>query len=156
MPWCPPRISISAVLVAELFAGCSRPRDAGVPRAGSPSARSPQIITAEDIERSPGLSLEQLLVTRVPGITLTRAADGRTELRIRGTTTVLGQKEPLVVLDGIALEPNPSGNLGAISPHDIATIEVLRDPAATAMYGARGSSGVIVIKSKRPGLPPDR
>jgi TonB-dependent SusC/RagA subfamily outer membrane receptor len=111
------------------------------------------MLLAEDIERSPGVPLEQLLVARVPGVSLGRAADGRLVLRIRGTSTVTGSEEPLYVLDGIPLEPHPSGNLNAVDRHDIASIEVLKDAASTAMYGVRGAGGIILIKTKRPPAP---
>jgi TonB-dependent starch-binding outer membrane protein SusC len=106
------------------------------------------VLTAEDIQRSPGQSLEQLLLTRVPGLSRTQAADGHTVLHFRGTTTLLGDDEPLVVVNGIALGPSAGGNLSAIDPHDIETVQVLRDAAATAAYGLRGANGVIVIRTK--------
>ncbi len=118
-------------------------------RADRPRPVNNTIITAEDIDRSPGLSLEQLLVTRIPGLTLTRAPDGHTVIHIRGTTTVLGDQEPLFVLNGIPLDNPITGALAALSPRDIESIEVLRDAASTAAYGSRGSNGVIVIKTKQ-------
>ncbi len=118
-------------------------------RADRPRPVNNTIITAEDIDRSPGLSLEQLLITRVPGLTLTRAPDGHTVIHIRGTTTVLGDQEPLFVLNGIPLDNPITGALAALSPRDIESIEVLRDAASTAAYGSRGSNGVIVIKTKQ-------
>lgn len=108
------------------------------------------IITADDIQRSPGMSLEQLLLAHVPGMTMTRAADGHAVMHLRGTNTILGEDEPLVVINGIALGPNAGGsNLTAIDPHEIERIEVLRDAAATALYGIRGANGVILITMKQ-------
>jgi len=118
-------------------------------RADRPRPVNNTIITAEDIDRSPGLSLEQLLITRVPGLTLTRAPDGHTVIHIRGTTTVLGDQEPLFVLNGIPLDNPITGALAALSPRDIESIQVLRDAASTAAYGSRGANGVIVIKTKQ-------
>jgi len=106
------------------------------------------VLTADDIRRSPGQSLEQLLLARVPGLTLSRAPDGRAVLHLRGTTTILGDDEPLFVVDGIPLGSNPAGNLAAINLHDIETVQVLRDGAMTAAYGVRGANGVIVIRTK--------
>lgn len=117
-------------------------------RADGPPPPSLTTITAEDIERSPGLSLEQLLVSRVPGLSLVRASDGRTVIHIRGTSSLAGDQEPLFVLNGIPLDTQVSGNLSSINPKDIEYIQVLRDAASTAMYGVRGSNGVIVIKTK--------
>jgi TonB-dependent starch-binding outer membrane protein SusC len=106
------------------------------------------VLTAEDIARSPGQSLEQLLLAHVPGLYVTRAPDGHSVLHLRGTTTLMGEAEPLFVVNGIPLGPNPYGNLSAINTHDIETVEVLRDAAATAEYGSRGANGVIVIRTK--------
>lgn len=107
------------------------------------------VLTADDIRRSPGQSLEQLLLARVSGLTLVRAPDGRSVLTLRGTTTFLGDDEPLVVVNGIALGPNASGNLAAIDVHDIETVQVIRDAAGTAAYGVRGANGVILIQTKQ-------
>ena len=107
------------------------------------------VLTADDIRRSPGQSLEQLLVARVPGLTVQRCADGRSKLIIRGMNTIEGNDEPLFVVNGIPLSPAAGGNLSAINIHDIETVQVLRDAAATSAYGVRGSNGVIVIRTKQ-------
>jgi len=132
------------VAVALLLPACSHGRS-GAPAAPRPSGT---VITAEDIQRSPGVSLEQLLLARVPGLTLARAADGRMMLHLRGETTFMGEEEPLIVVNGIPLGPNASGNLSAINPHDIESIQVLRDAATTSAYGVRGANGVILIRTK--------
>lgn len=107
------------------------------------------VLTADDIRRSPGQSLEQLLLARVPGLTIERAPDGHNKLIIRGRTTLVGDDEPLFVVNGIALGPAAGGNLNAINIYDIATVQVLRDAAATSAYGVRGSNGVIIIRTKQ-------
>ena len=108
------------------------------------------VLTADDIRANPGQSLEQLLLARVPGMTMVRTPDGRTILTLRGTTTLLGDEEPLFVVNGIPLAPNSSGNLKAINLHDIETVQVIRDAASTAGYGVRGANGVIIIRTKQP------
>jgi TonB-dependent SusC/RagA subfamily outer membrane receptor len=134
-------------VVLLLFAACSSNQS------GSSSARRPStlgvVITAEDIARSPGMSLEQIMVARIPGLTFGRSEDGRVILRLRGTTTFMGSEEALVVVNGIALGPNAAGNLNAINTHDIESITVLRDAASTAQYGSRGANGVILIRTKQ-------
>jgi iron complex outermembrane receptor protein len=105
-------------------------------------------VTADDIRHQPGLTIEQLLLTKVPGLMITRAADGHLVLHLRGNATVLGEKEPLVVVNGIALGPNDN-NLSAINPYDVESITVLRDAASTAFYGSRGTNGVILIKTRQ-------
>lgn len=103
-------------------------------------------LTAEDIARSPGVPLEQLLAARVPGITITRASDGRTVMLVRGQSTLGEPQEPLFVVDGVPL--GDPANFAAINRYDIASIIVLRDAASTATYGLQGSAGVILIKTK--------
>lgn len=137
-----------ALPVVVLFVACSR-RSSDT-QAARPARPSTVVLTAEDIARSPGMSLEQLIVARVPGVTLTRAPDGHVALQIRGATTLQGNVEPLIVVDGIPLEPHSGGNLNAVNPHDVESIEVLRDAISTARYGLRGTNGVIVIKTKQP------
>jgi TonB-dependent SusC/RagA subfamily outer membrane receptor len=55
----------------------------------------------------------------------------------------------LYVVDGVPIQPGPGGSLVGIDPYDIESIEVLKDPADTALYGMRGANGVIVVKTKR-------
>ncbi len=128
-----------------VLTACS-PRKASPPTADS---RPPDtVLTADDIRRSPGQSLEQLLLARVPGLTVERAADGHSKLVLRGKNTILGDDEVLFVLNGIPLGPAAGGNLLAVDIHDIETVQVLRDAVATAAYGMRGANGVIVIRTK--------
>ena len=88
------------------------------------------VLTADDIRNSPGQSLEEMLIARVPGATMTRAPDGRMVLQLRGDNTIMGDAEALFVVNGIPLGPAVSGNLAAIDVHDIETVQVLRDAAA--------------------------
>ncbi|OLE56296.1 MAG: hypothetical protein AUG74_19545 [Bacteroidetes bacterium 13_1_20CM_4_60_6] len=108
------------------------------------------MVTAEDIDRQPGQPIEELLMGRFPGVMVTRAADGTLSVRIRGTTSIRGSNEPLYVIDGVEIQPGPGGSLAGINPRDIATIEVVKDPAGEALYGVRGANGIILIKTKRP------
>src|SRR2546427_12480396 len=138
--------AIRALVPLFFVAACSR-RTAQ--QQAEPRRAPGLVMTAEDIQRSPGQSLEQLLLARVPGLTMTRAPDGHAVLHLRGTTTLLGDEEPLFVVNGIPLGPNAAGNLSAVDPHDIETVQVLRDAASTAAYGIRGANGVIVIRTKQ-------
>lgn len=135
------------IFVLLLLTGCWHRTSAPAAPEGPPPYT---VLTADDIQRSPGQSLEQLLLARVPGLILERAADGHSKLVIRGRNTILGDDEALVVLNGIALGPAIGGNLAAVDIHDIDTVQVLRDAAATAAYGMRGANGVIVIRTKQP------
>jgi TonB-dependent SusC/RagA subfamily outer membrane receptor len=136
---------LTACITLIALAGCAHHTRTTSTTSTPPSATT---ITAEDIEHAPGLSLEELLVTRVPGLSLSRARDGHLVIHIRGTSTLLGEEEPLFVLNGLPLETPIGGNLWSINPHDIEYIKVLRDAASTAMYGVRGANGVILIKTK--------
>jgi TonB-dependent SusC/RagA subfamily outer membrane receptor len=131
--------------ILVLLAACSHHNTSQV---ADPSKPPGTVLTADDIRRSPGQTLEQLLLARVPGLTITRAADGRTVLRLRGANTFIGQEEPLIVVNDLELGPSVAGNLSAIDVHDIETVQVLRDAAATAAYGVRGANGVIIIRTK--------
>ena len=89
----------------------------------------------------------------VPGLEVTRLADGNYRLRIRGQRSIRGNPtddNPLLVIDGISI-PNESMStmLADLSPGDVGRIEVLKDAAETTMYGSRGANGVIVITTKR-------
>jgi TonB-dependent SusC/RagA subfamily outer membrane receptor len=105
-------------------------------------------VTSEDFDRATSQTIEQTLQARVPGVMITRTADGGIALRIRGATSINGNTEPLYVIDGQPIQPGPGGSLLGINPHDIASIEVVKDAAGLAFYGVRGANGVILIKTK--------
>jgi TonB-dependent SusC/RagA subfamily outer membrane receptor len=88
------------------------------------------------------------MTAKFPGVWISRTADGALSIRIRGATSVQGSNEPLYIIDGTPIQPGPNGGLTGISPQDIASIQVLKDAAATTMYGVRGANGVIIIKTK--------
>jgi TonB-dependent SusC/RagA subfamily outer membrane receptor len=127
-----------------LLGGCKSAQPAEPEPAPAPRAD----VTSEDIQRAPGQSVEEILKGRVAGVTVTRS-DGGIAVRIRGATSIYGSNEPLYVLDGVPIQPGPGGSLSGIDPYDIESIQVLKDPADTALYGMRGANGVIVIKTKR-------
>lgn len=124
-------------------------------------------VDMEDIN-IPGIaSVDQMLEGRIPDLTFTTNSGeiGVTpRLRVRGTSTLIGNREPLWVLDGIILtdpidlspdvlnDPdyvNRIGNaIAGINPQDIERIDVLKDAAATALYGTRAANGVIVVTTK--------
>lgn len=118
------------------------------PGSSSPPARRDDV-TAKDIENAPGQPIEEILKGRVAGVTVTQGQGGLV-VRIRGVSSFYGNNEPLYVLDDVPITPGPGGVLKGIDPYDIESINVLKDPAETALYGMRGANGVIVIKTKRP------
>jgi TonB-dependent SusC/RagA subfamily outer membrane receptor len=125
-------------------ADASEPADAS-----ERSPRDPSTVTAEDIRRQPGEPIEEILEGRIAGVEVKRTPDG-IAVRIRGSTSLRGDSDPLYVIDGIPIQPGPGGALVGISPYDIESIKVLKGPVDTAMYGVRGANGVIVITTKRP------
>jgi len=139
---------LTFALLAWLPACALHKRESASAAPAPPKAASSTTITAEDIEHAPGMSLEQLLVTRVPGLSLTRAPDGHLVIHVRGPTTLLGDQEPLFIINDLPVDNPVGGNLSSINPRDIESIQVLRDAASTAMYGLRGANGVIIIRMK--------
>ncbi len=96
---------------------------------------------------------QQLLQGKVAGLIITRpGADPEQgfNIRLRGLSTIGAQKEPLVVIDGII-----GGRFDSVDPRDIESIEVLKDASASAIYGTRGASGVILITTKSGGMAPE-
>jgi len=93
--------------------------------------------------RAAGLEIQRVGTT--PGATPV--------IRIRGERSILGSNDPLVVLDGI---PYEGGTLNDINPQDIASIEILKDASATAIYGSRGANGVLLISTKKGRVGPAR
>ena len=96
----------------------------------------------------PLLSIDQALQGKVAGLDVT-STDGEPGsdaiLRIRGTRSITASNDPLIVVDGIA---DIVTSLNDINPSDIEAISVLKDASATAIYGSRGSNGVIIITTK--------
>jgi len=132
-----------------LGSGCHHRNTPAAPAPASASSPN-STVTAEDIAKAPGQSVEQVLMGRFPGVEVIRT-DGGFAVRIRGGSSIRSGNTPLYVLDGVAIDPGPNGYLTGVNPNDIESIEVLKEPAETALYGLRGANGVIVIKTKRPG-----
>ncbi|HHU27394.1 MAG TPA: TonB-dependent receptor [Bacteroidales bacterium] len=105
-------------------------------------------VKAEDIARVPVTNVTQALAGKVAGLTVTQSdgsPDASISIRVRGGLSITQDNEPLYVIDGF---PNEDG-LAGLDPSDIASIEVLKDASATAIYGARGGNGVILISTKQ-------
>lgn len=100
------------------------------------------------MDQSPNQPIERVLQSKVPGVLITRTPDGWLSVRIRGATTINGETEPLYIIDGLPVQAGSGGSLVGINPHDIASIEVLKDAASLAFYGVRAANGVIIIKTK--------
>ena len=118
-------------------------------------------IKAKDINNTVTPSFEQAIQGRAAGVQVTAAngvAGAPVKINIRGTNSITAGSQPLYVIDGIPMTTGnfAGGNLGSgtnaladINPSDIESMEILKDAAATAIYGSRGANGVILITTKR-------
>ena len=107
-------------------------------------------VTPEKLVNRPVVNVGQALQNKVAGVQVIKQAagdpGGRPQIRIRGTNSINSGNDPLFVVDGIVGVVNAMQNL---DPQDIATMDVLKDASATAIYGTRGANGVIIITTKR-------
>lgn len=122
-------------------------------------------IQAKDVENTQAASIDEALQGRVPGVDIVATSGdpgAGMQIRIRGTSSITGSSDPLVVVDGMPYETSipQDFNFGSadeqgyaallnIAPTDIESITILKDAAATAMWGARAASGVLIINTKR-------
>ncbi|KJF45709.1 hypothetical protein LH29_10360 [Draconibacterium sediminis] len=106
-------------------------------------------VKAEIIENQPTVRVDQALQGRAAGVEVTSTSGvpgGNAVIRIRGTSSINGNNNPLYVIDGFIA--GTDFNLNNLNVNDIESIEVLKDATALAIYGTRGASGVILITSK--------
>jgi TonB-linked SusC/RagA family outer membrane protein len=146
------QLTIHAVQLEEVVAvgyGTARKKDL----TGSVSQ-----VAVADVPVSTTASVGQMLQGRVAGAQVTQnngAPGGGISIRIRGTGSISATSEPLYVIDGVPAFSAVSGNnaysnpLAAINPSDIESIQVLKDASSTAIYGARGAAGVVLVTTKR-------
>ncbi|HZB12231.1 MAG TPA: TonB-dependent receptor plug domain-containing protein, partial [Chryseolinea sp.] len=113
-------------------------------------------VSADKLQERPATSLNQGLAGKIAGVqvnTNSGRPGGRSNVRIRGFSSINSSNNPLYVVDGVQL---PQGNqdqfsqaIDYINPNDIVSVEVLKDASSTAIYGARGANGVILVTTKR-------
>ncbi|MBL4677015.1 MAG: TonB-dependent receptor [Mucilaginibacter sp.] len=104
-------------------------------------------LNAEDLNKS-SQSLAQMLQGRAPGVQVTQnngTPGASLSIRVRGTNSINADSEPLYVIDGF---PVSAGVGFSINPDDVASLTILKDASSTAIYGARGANGVIMITTK--------
>lgn len=126
-------------------------------------------IRAETIENSPVTSFENALQGRLAGVNVAESSGepgAAPQITIRGTGSISAGNDPLYVIDGVPLsqnvdqqgqvgsqrasfQPPPASPLASINPNTIESIEVLKDASAAAIYGSRGSNGVIIVTTKK-------
>jgi TonB-linked SusC/RagA family outer membrane protein len=110
-------------------------------------------VAAKDISKVPVSGLDQALQGQIAGLQISQsngAPGGNTNILIRGIGSISGGNEPLFVIDGYPVTNSGVGNpLNSINPNDIESIDVLKDASSTAIYGSRGSNGVVMVTTKR-------
>ncbi len=127
-------------------------------------------IKAEDLNPGANVSVQQALQGRAAGVQIYQKSGepgSAMSVKIRGISSITGGNDPLYVLDGMPVNnlppvaasgdqfpsnPNPRNPLNSLNPEDIESIEILKDASATAIYGSRGSNGVVLITTKRGSL----
>lgn len=124
-------------------------------------------ISSKELATAQATTLDQALQGRIAGVMVQTASGqpgGAVSVIVRGLGTLLANKDPLYVIDGVIIPPNASSSTGGvylgnnqtnnnplntINPADIASIDVLKDASAISIYGSQGSAGVVVITTKR-------
>ena len=129
-------------------------------------------VNAEDLQsqRTVPISVDRMLQGQAAGVQVTQSSaepGGGSRIRIRGAGSINAGNEPLYVIDGVPIDnnplttgtqeqsgagirnANPPSPLNSLNPNDIASIEILKDASATAIYGSRGANGVILITTKQ-------
>ncbi|SFS84978.1 TonB-linked outer membrane protein, SusC/RagA family [Mucilaginibacter polytrichastri] len=104
-------------------------------------------VTAKQLKDIPVASAGQALAGRLAGVQITQSEgspDADIRIRVRGGGSITQDNSPLYIIDGVQVE----NGLNSISPQDIESIDVLKDAASTAIYGARGANGVVIISTK--------
>jgi TonB-linked SusC/RagA family outer membrane protein len=104
-------------------------------------------VKAADLDNMPVMRIEQSLQGRVSGLTITSTSGqpgAGSTVRIRGTTTI-GNSDPLYIVDGVQI----GGGIEYLNQSDIESIDVLKDAASAAIYGARAANGVIIVTTKK-------
>ena len=117
----------------------------GTKKAGSITGSVAQIKSA-DILRTPSQSAIQAIQGKAAGVNIVTNDEpgANPSIRIRGLGTILGGRDPLYVIDGVE-----SYSLNNLSPSEIATLDILKDASSLAIYGQKGSNGVVVVTTKK-------
>jgi TonB-linked SusC/RagA family outer membrane protein len=106
-------------------------------------------VSSKDLENAATLSVDEALQGRIAGVDVmstTGEPGASTSIRVRGTRSITASNEPLIVVDGVI---DAVSDMSDINSDDIESISVLKDASSTAIYGARGSNGVVIITTKK-------
>ena len=106
-------------------------------------------IESDEIVKAGATNFASAMYGKAPGIRITQTqggAAGAVSINVRGLTSITGNNQPLIILDGV---PISSSDFNTISPSDIENISVLKDASSTSIYGARAANGVVVVTTKK-------
>jgi len=117
-------------------------------------------VSAKQMDKTVNTTLEQALQGRAAGVYITQNSGqpgGGISVAVRGVSSINGSTEPLYVIDGVQIpgqsvsygSTSSSNPLSGLNPSDIADVQILQGPSATALYGSRGTNGVVLINTKR-------
>jgi TonB-linked SusC/RagA family outer membrane protein len=103
------------------------------------------VVSAKDLTKIPSASAAMALQGRATGVLVTQSGEpgGTATIRVRGVGSISKSADPIVIVDGVR------GSIDGLQPQDIETMQVLKDASASAIYGADGSNGVIIVTTKR-------
>ncbi|SKB71664.1 SusC/RagA family TonB-linked outer membrane protein [Dyadobacter psychrophilus] len=105
------------------------------------------VVSTREFSQQPITRLDQVLQGRAAGVQVTQsngAPGGDARVRVRGANSVLGNNDPLYVIDGFV-----GANYNLLNPADIESLQILKDAASTSIYGSRGANGVVIITTKK-------
>lgn len=137
-------------VAAALWAcGPAATRPAGVLATGG-GFHGGSSLSTEELGRLHYGTVEEMLQGRIAGLEVIPRPGGRYSLRVRGIGSLVGDGEPLVVIDGTEVPQDGMGHpFVGLRPSDILRVEVLKNVASTAVYGYRGANGVILVTTRR-------
>lgn len=113
-------------------------------------------VKPDELSKGITTNAQDMLTGKVAGVSVISndgTPGGGAQIRIRGGSSLNASNDPLIVIDGLAIDNNGikgmSNGLSMVNPEDIETFTVLKDASATAIYGSRASNGVIIITTKK-------
>lgn len=145
MNWYPIRVLPSIAIVVVLAGMHPAPAPAQATTAKPPPP--PGSMRGTEAAREHSTTLAQMLQGRLAGVTVYPAPDGGVIVRMGGPTSFYSDQSPLFVIDGVPIDGRNT-TLSWLDPHDVELVQALKDPSQTAIYGVRGSNGVIIIRTK--------
>ncbi len=144
------RLHLRLIAIAGLMAaGEPMTSQTSMPADSTTRVMSPTVVTAEQVSQQQVTNPLEAINGRVAGVTIQKSNNGAAAMnavRVRGTTSVTGGNDPLIIVDGVF---GDLSTLSSIYPSDIESFTILKDASEIAQYGSRGASGVIEVVTKK-------